>query len=225
MFADRRAAGRALAVRLEHLRDQDVVVLALPRGGVPVGYEVAKALDAPLDVLLVRKIGTPLQPELAAGAVVNGAHPVVVLNEDVVQAYAIDDDYLQAEVERQAEEIERRRRRYCAGHPPVDVTGRVAVVIDDGIATGATVRAALQAVHRLGPRRLILAAPVAPPESVRRLRREADEVVVLETPAAFAAIGQFYRDFHQLEDIEVIELLDDRARELAPRGGQPAAPA
>lgn len=222
MFADRSTAGRELAARLAHLQGEDVVVLALPRGGVPVGYEIACALGAPLDVLLVRKIGAPFQPELAAGAVVNGTHPVVVLNEDVVQAYGIEDSYLEAEVERQAGEIERRRRRYCAGHPPVDVTGRTAVVVDDGIATGATVRAALQAVRRLAPRRLVLAAPVAPPDSLRLLAREADEVVVVDSPAGFAAIGQFYRDFHQLEDEEVVELLERRARELAPRGGQAA---
>lgn len=220
MFTDRTAAGKELARRLGHLRDQDCVVLALPRGGLPVGYEVAKALDAPLDVLLVRKIGTPMQPELAAGAVVDGVRPVVVLNDDVVRAHRIDEDFLSAEIGRQISEIDRRRQLYCAGHPPVDVAGRTAVVVDDGIATGATVRAALRAVRKLGPRRLVLAAPVAPPATVERLREEAEEVVVVESPAFFAAIGQFYEDFHQLRDEEVVEVLGRRAGELAPTGGR-----
>jgi putative phosphoribosyl transferase len=220
MFADRTDAGRRLAAALAHLRDQHPVVLALPRGGVPVGFEVAKALGAPLDVLLVRKIGAPLQPELAAGAVVDGAEPVLVRNEEVVRAYGIEEDWIEAEAARQLAEIERRRRLYCGDRPPVVVRGRTAILVDDGIATGTTVRAALRALARLGPRRRVLAVPVAPPETVARLAREADELVVLEQPEWMAAVGQFYRDFRQTEDAEVVRLLAEAARL---RHGEPSS--
>lgn len=212
MFADRSDAGRRLAARLGHLADEDPVVLALPRGGVPVGFEVAKALGAPLDVLLVRKIGAPFQPELAAGAVVDGAEPVLVRNEEVIRAYGIEDDWIEAEAARQLAEIERRRKLYCGDRPPVAVRGRTAILVDDGIATGTTVRAALRALARLGPRRRVLAVPVAPPDTLERLAPEADELVVLEQPEWMAAVGQFYRDFTQTEDSEVIRLLAEAAR-------------
>ncbi len=212
MFADRTDAGRRLAAAVAHLRDQHPVVLALPRGGVPVGFEVAKALGAPLDVLLVRKIGAPFQPELAAGAVVDGAEPVLVRNEEVIRAYGIEEDWIEAEAARQLVEIERRRRLYCGDRPPVPVRGRTAILVDDGIATGTTVRAALRALARLAPRRRVLAVPVAPPETVARLAREADELVVLEQPEWMAAVGQFYRDFRQTEDAEVVRLLAEAAR-------------
>jgi putative phosphoribosyl transferase len=220
MFADRTDAGRRLAAALGHLRGSDPVILALPRGGVPVGFEVAKALGAPLDVLLVRKIGAPLQPELAAGAVVDGAEPVLVRNEEVVRAYGIEEDWIEAEAARQLAEIERRRRLYCGDRPPVVVRGRTAILVDDGIATGTTVRAALRALARLGPRRRVLAVPVAPPETVARLAREADELVVLEQPEWMAAVGQFYRDFRQTEDAEVVRLLAEAARL---RHGEPSS--
>jgi len=212
MFADRTDAGRRLAAALAHLRDQHPVVLALPRGGVPVGFEVAKALGAPLDVLLVRKIGAPFQPELAAGAVVDGAEPVLVRNEEVIRAYGIEEDWIEAEAARQLAEIERRRRLYCGDRPPVPVRGRTAILVDDGIATGTTVRAALRALARLAPRRRVLAVPVAPPDTVARLAGEADELVVLEQPEWMAAVGQFYRDFRQTEDAEVVRLLAEAAR-------------
>ncbi|MCL6608416.1 MAG: phosphoribosyltransferase [Geminicoccaceae bacterium] len=221
MFADRTDAGRHLAAALAHLRDQHPVVLALPRGGVPVGFEVAKALGAPLDVLLVRKIGAPFQPELAAGAVVDGAEPVLVRNEEVVRAYGIEEDWIEAEAARQLAEIERRRRLYCGDRPPVAVRGRTAILVDDGIATGTTVRAALRALARLAPRRRVLAVPVAPPETVARLAREADELVVLEQPEWMAAVGQFYRDFRQTEDAEVIRLLAEAAGRQGRGASQP----
>jgi len=212
MFADRTDAGRRLAAALAHLRDQHPVVLALPRGGVPVGFEVAKALGAPLDVLLVRKIGAPFQPELAAAAIVDGAEPVLVRNEEVIRAYGIEEDWIEAEAARQLAEIERRRRLYCGDRPPVPVRGHTAILVDDGIATGTTVRAALRALARLGPARRVLAVPVAPPDTVVSLAPEADELVVLEQPEWMGAVGQFYRDFSQTEDVEVIRLLTEAAR-------------
>jgi putative phosphoribosyl transferase len=179
---------------------------------VPVAYEVAKALAAPLDLVLVRKIGAPFQPELAIGAVVDGERPELVINRDVVNEYRIPESYLESERRRQLEEIERRRQLYLAGRPRAPIRERTAIVIDDGIATGATMEAALRATRRAGPRRLVLAVPVAPPDTIERLRSEVDEVVCLLVPAFLGAIGSFYRDFRQLEDEEVIELLQRAAR-------------
>lgn len=212
MFADRTDAGRRLAARLGHLAGADPVVLALPRGGVPVGFEVAKALRAPLEVLLVRKIGAPFQPELAAGAVVDGAEPVLVRNEEVIRAYGIDESWIEAEAARQLAEIERRRRLYCGDRPAPSVRGRTAILVDDGIATGTTVRAALRGLAKLNPRRRVLAVPVAPPDTLARLAPEAEEIVVLEEPEWMAAVGQFYRDFTQTEDEEVVRLLAEAER-------------
>ena len=212
VFTDRTEAGRRLAQQLERFKDQQPVVLALPRGGVPVAYEVAKALEAPLDLVLVRKIGAPFQPELAIGAVVDGERPELVINRDVVDEYRIPESYLESERRRQLEEIERRRHLYLAGRPRVPVRDRTAIVIDDGIATGATMEAALHATRRAGPKRLVLAVPVAPPDTLERLRPEVDEVVCLMVPAFLGAIGSFYRDFRQLGDDEVIELLRQAAQ-------------
>ncbi|MCS7267968.1 MAG: phosphoribosyltransferase family protein [Geminicoccaceae bacterium] len=212
MFADRTDAGRRLAAALAHLAAQHPVVLALPRGGVPVGFEVAKALGAPLDVLLVRKIGAPFQPELAAAAVVDGPEPVLVRNEEVIRAYGIEDSWIRAEMKRELREIERRRKLYCGDRPPVPVRGRTAIVVDDGIATGTTVRAALRALAKLGPARRVLAVPVAPPDSLAALASEADEIVALEQPEWMGAVGQFYLDFTQTSDEEVIRLLAQAAR-------------
>ncbi|BCX18440.1 MAG: phosphoribosyltransferase [Geminicoccaceae bacterium] len=217
MFADRTDAGRRLAAALVHLRDRHPVVLALPRGGVPVGFEVAKALAAPLDILLVRKIGAPFQPELAAAAIVDGAEPVLVRNEEVIRAYGIDEEWIEAEASRQLAEIERRRRLYCGDRAPVSVRGRTAILVDDGIATGTTVRAALRALARLAPARRVLAVPVAPPDTVASLAHEADEIVALEQPEWMGAVGQFYRDFTQTEDEEVVRLLAEAERRQ--RGG------
>jgi putative phosphoribosyl transferase len=211
-FADRTEAGRRLAEALQSFQDQQPVVLALPRGGVPVAYEVAKALRAPLDLVLVRKIGAPFQPELAIGAVVDGERPELVVNRDVVDEYRIPESYLESERRRQLEEIERRRQLYLAGRPRAQVRDRTAIVIDDGIATGATMEAALLATRRADPRRLVLAAPVAPPDTLERLRPQVDEVVCLMVPDFLGAIGSFYRDFRQLDDGEVIALLQQATR-------------
>jgi putative phosphoribosyl transferase len=220
-FADRTEAGRRLADALQPFGDQQPVVLALPRGGVPVAYEVAKALRAPLDLVLVRKIGAPFQPELAVGAVVDGERPELVVNRDVVDEYSIPESYLENERRRQLEEIERRRQLYLASRPRAQVRDRTAIVIDDGIATGATMEAALLATRRADPRRLVLAAPVAPPDTLERLRPQVDAVVCLMVPDFLGAIGSFYRDFRQLEDDEVIRLLEQAAQwteTLAPSG-------
>jgi len=207
MYRDREDAGKHLAALLVAHREGSPVVLALPRGGVPVGYEVARSLRAPLDVVLVRKIGAPFQPELAVGAVVNGAHSQIVVNENVVESLQIPRSYVEEEAARQLEEIERRRALYLAGHERIGVEGKTAIVVDDGIATGATVRAALRATRRANPARLVLAVPVAPAETVASLREEADEVVCPYTPEPFGAIGYFYADFAQLSDAEVVDLL------------------
>ena len=207
LFEDRRDAGHQLGLRLRKLRLTDPVVLALPRGGVPVAAEVAALLEAPLDLVLVRKIGAPGHEELAAGAVVDGAQPELVLNPEVIGSFGIDDAYLAAEQARQLVEIERRRALYLSGRPRPGLAGRVAVVIDDGIATGATVRAALRAVRRAGPAELILAVPVAAASILRRLEAEVDRVVCLHAPKDLMAVGQFYRDFHQLDDAEVVAAL------------------
>ena len=221
VFPDRNEAGRRLAERLLHLKDKRPVVLALPRGGVPVGYEVAKALGAPLDLVFVRKIGAPFQPELALGAVADGGHPITVLNEQLVGRLEISETFLEEETKRKLAEIDRRREVYKAGRPRLNVKGCTAIVVDDGIATGATVRAALQSVRKGAPDRLVLAVPVAPPETIEALESEADEVICLEAPVLFFAIGQFYRNFEQLSDQEVVEWLK-RAAEVI--DAEPAEP-
>ena len=209
MFEDRHDAGRRLAAKLVGLALPAPVVLALPRGGVPVAGEIATALSAPLDLVMVRKIGTPTQPELAAAAVVGGAVEQLELNEDVIRAYGISEDYIARERNRELAELERRRALYLVDRPPVSLTGRTAIVVDDGIATGTSMRAALRAVRRANPQMLVAAAPVAHPEIVLLLREEADLVVTLIESAALPSVGAFYRDFHQLEDDEVIDALAD----------------
>jgi putative phosphoribosyl transferase len=183
------------------------VVLALPRGGVPVALEVAQALSAPLDLILVRKIGHPLQPELALGAIVDGEHPEFVLNEDVAALTGDAGNYLETAKATALAEIERRRKIYLGGRRQAEVRGCSAIVVDDGIATGATVRAALKALRHKHPKRIVLAVPVAPTETIESLRRDVDEIVCLQTPDPFYAIGAFYKDFRPVEDAEVIRLL------------------
>jgi putative phosphoribosyl transferase len=217
IFRDREEAGRRLAAALRRFAGGEVVVLALPRGGVPVAFEVARELEAPLDLVLVRKIGAPYQPELAVAAVVDGERTDVVVNEDVASELGVTHAYIDAEAKRQVGEIERRRQAYLDGRDRVQVTGCTAIVVDDGIATGATVRAALRAVRRRAPARLVLAVPVAPRDSLDSLRGEVDEVVCLATPDPFHAIGPFYHDFRQVDDDEV--------RALLARAGPQAAPA
>jgi putative phosphoribosyl transferase len=207
MFRDRTDAGRRLAAELVRFKGEDPVVLALPRGGVPVALEIAQTLGAPMDLVMVRKIGAPMQPELAVGAVVDGSRPETVVNPEVVDALGIPDSYIEREAARQLAEIERRRELYLAGRERIDVAGRTAIVVDDGIATGATIEAALRATRRANPKRLVLAAPVAPPDTVERLRPEVDEIVCLATPPYFGAISVYYADFRQLSDGDVIDLL------------------
>jgi putative phosphoribosyl transferase len=206
-FADRKQAGRQLAQALRRYHNQGAVVLALPRGGVPVAAEVAAALHASLDLILVRKIGVPFQPELAMGAVVDGAKPLIVRNEDVIALVHVSEAEFKKVCDGELAEIERRRKRYLGDREPVDVADRVAIVIDDGIATGATTRAALRATRTRKPRKLILAVPVAPTESLAAMKQEADEVVCLEDYESFGAIGYFYSDFRQTSDQEVIDTL------------------
>jgi putative phosphoribosyl transferase len=206
-FKNRSDAGKQLAARLAHYKGQPVVLLALPRGGVPVAAEVASVLGAPIDLVLVRKIGVPMQPELAMGAIVDGDPPVVVRNEDVIRLARVDEGSFQAVCDRELAEIERRRRLYLGGRNRIGVEGRVVIVIDDGIATGATTRAALRAIRARKPQKLILAVPVGPTDTIEAMREEADEVLCLEIYADFSAIGYFYEDFRQTTDQEVIGIL------------------
>ena len=211
MFADRRDAGRRLAALLLPRGYPAALVLALPRGGVPVGFEVARALAAPLDVLLVRKIGAHDQPELGLGAVVDGAAPQIVLDEELIRQVKPPRGYVEQELARQLAEIDRRRELYAGARPPIAPAGRTAIVVDDGIATGGTARAALRAVRRQGPGRLVLAVPVAAEDSAAALAAEADEVVCVARPAALQAVGEHYRDFTQTADEEVVRLLAEAA--------------
>lgn len=219
-FRNRTEAGRLLASALSDYQATDPVILALPRGGVPVAAEVAKALNAPLDLILVRKIGLPSQPELAMGAVVDGDPPIIVRNDDVIGLAGIEEPAFGAACARELKEIERRRARYLGNRERTAVTGLTAIVIDDGVATGATTRAALRATRTREPKRLVLAVPVAPSDSIESLRTEVDDLVCLEEHADFGAIGFYYTDFHQVADDEVIDLL--RRFPVHPRSGRNA---
>ena len=206
LFVDRVDAGRQLAVLVKASIDAaDVVVLGLPRGGVPVAFEVAVALAAPLDVIVVRKLGVPWQPELAMGAI--GEDGVRVVNDRVVEAAGVSEADLERVEAREGDVVTRRAARFRGARPRVPLTGRTALVVDDGIATGSTVRAACQVARAHGARRVVVATPVAPPETVIDLRAAADAVIALHTPARFRAIGEFYGDFTQTTDAEVERLL------------------
>ncbi len=207
-FSDRRDAGQRLATALGHYRHDDVVILALPRGGVPVAAPIAQALHAPLTLALVRKIGVPEQPEVAMGAIADVGAPALVRNEDVIAAAGVDERTFDQVRARETNELARRREAYLAGRAPVAVNGKTAIVVDDGVATGATTRAALRAVRALKPKRVVLAVPVAPLDTLESLRPEADEIVCLYPREDFIAIGVFYEDFSQIGDVEVIALLD-----------------
>jgi len=219
LFMDRADAGRKLADRLLGYRDLKPIVLALPRGGVPIGFEIARALDAPLDIALVRKIGLPGHAELALGAVTDGDQPDTVINEQLKEEFAITDSYVQEESARHLVEIERRRKLYLEGRQPLPIRGRTVIVVDDGIATGATMRAALRGIRRREPASIILAVPVAAPDTIEMLRPEADEVICLFTPYDFYGVGQFYRNFTQVDDETVVAMLRNVAGKNARSSG------
>lgn len=222
LYRDRQDAGKRLAAELIRYKDERPVVLALPRGGVPVGFEIAQRLHAPLDVILVRKIGAPGMAELAIGAIVDGGEIEKFIDERLVAELGVPQDYLDREIERQAAEIERRRKLYFRNRLQIGLERRAAIVVDDGIATGATMRVALRAARRRHPARLVLAVPVAPESTANALRKEVDDLVCLATPQGFMAIGQYYGDFRQTEDEEVIRLLD-RAAEITSNSLQDGA--
>ena len=219
IFEDRLDAGRRLADRLNHLRGADLIILGLPRGGVPVAAEIAAALDAPLDVSVVRKLGVPFQPELGMGAI--GEDGVRIINEEVMHVAGVSDEDLAAVEERERAELDRRARRYRGGQQRAELTGRTVIVVDDGIATGATARAACRIARGRGAARVVLAVPVAPPGWTSRMGRVADELICVAAPEDFFAIGQFYRNFGQTTDEEVMACLD---RAAARRPVQPEHP-
>ena len=209
IFEDRIDAGKKLAERLEEYRGPETIVLAIPRGGVVLGYEVAQSLGAPLDVIVPRKIGAPGQPELAIGAI---GDDQVVLDQSIIGYLNVPRSYLDEEIERQKAEIERRMHLYRGDKPFPDLTDKTVLLVDDGMATGSTTLAAARALRVKRPGRLILAVPVAPPESVAKLRPEVDEIIVLQTPDPFNAVGAWYTKFDQTTDDEVIELLSRASR-------------
>jgi predicted phosphoribosyltransferase len=213
-FRDRREAGRALAEELQTYRGRDdVLVLGLARGGVPVGWEVAATLHAPLDVFLVRKLGTPGCAELAMGALASGGR--VVMNDNVVASLHVSDEAVQSVIERETVELRRRERTYRGDRPVADPRGRIVVLVDDGIATGASMLAAVRALQAAGPAAIVVGVPVGPASACRMIAQEADDVVCLSVPAAFDAVGQAYADFHQVSDDEVRELLAEPTTEGA----------
>jgi putative phosphoribosyl transferase len=217
-FRDRKQAGRMLAERLAAYRGRpDVLVLALPRGGVPVGFEVAQALNAPLDVFIVRKLGVPGHEELAMGAIASGG--VIVLNEDVVRGLMIPEEVIQQVAAREQQELERRERAYRGTRPAPDVKDRTVILVDDGLATGSTMMAAAKALRQQQPAEIVVAVPVAAPSTCNRLRAVADEVICVLMPEMFYAVGQWYADFSQTTDEEVRELLA-RASSNRPAQGQ-----
>lgn len=214
-FMDRTDAGRRLAAALSRYAHRaDVLVLALPRGGVPVAFEVARALDVPLDVFIVRKLGIPGHEELAMGAIASGG--VRLVDEDIVRQLRIGEQDIEAVAKAEQTELERRERVYRGARPLPDVAGRTVILVDDGLATGATMRVAVAALRQEHPARIVVAVPVAPPETCDMLRREADEVVCAVTPEPFYAVGLWYEDFTQTKDEEVHELLERARHEVAP---------
>lgn len=217
LFRDRADAGEQLSRELAgYSGRKDVVVLALPRGGVPVAYEVARALHVPLDVFLVRKLGLPGQEELAMGAISSGG--VRVLNEDVIGLLGIPNDVIENVTAKEQRELERRARSYRGDRPAPDVEGRTVILIDDGLATGSTIRAAVAALRRKHPARIVVAVPVGAPEICAELQNEADEIICVETPEPFYGVGAWYEDFSQTTDEEVRDLLQRSREEIAPVG-------
>lgn len=213
MFEDRRAAGVALARELSKLDLKNPVVLALPRGGVPVAAEIAQALGAPLDVVIVRKVGAPGNPELALAALVDGNPPDIVLNREIVEVYGLDDEALSHLIEKERPELQRRREVYRGNGRVLSIAGKTAILVDDGAATGTTMKVAIRALKRRSPASVVVALPVAPSETVAELSRQADKVVCLGQPSNFHALGYYYRNFDQLADASVIEMLS-QARQI-----------
>lgn len=222
MFRDRTEAGKRLAAEVAALALPDPVVLALPRGGVPVAWEVAQALAAPLDLVIVRKVGAPGNPELAAASIVDGDPPDLVPNPEIVAAYGLNDADLRAMAAREQPELERRRRVYRAGRPPLPVAGRTAVLVDDGAATGTSMKAAVRAIRRRAPAAVVVALPVASSEAVAELSELADRVVCLDQPPHFEALGYHYGEFHQLRDAEVLDYLARASADRQPETGKPS---
>jgi putative phosphoribosyl transferase len=206
VFRDRGDAGRQLALRLERYADQDALVLGLARGGVPVAYEIAARLGAPLDVLVVRKLGVPGHEELAMGAIATGG--IEVIDRRIVDYLGITSEQLEAVERRERSELERRERQFRAGHAPIDVSGKLVIVVDDGLATGASMAAAIDALRTRNPRRIVAAVPVAPPDACEAIARRTDEMICLVTPEHMFAVGLWYQDFKQTTDADVRELLD-----------------
>jgi len=215
LFRDRSHAGQELAEALAHLASDAPLVLALPRGGVPVAFEVAQRLDAPLDLVLVRKVGAPGNEELALGAVIDGAEPKWVINHELVNQIAPPPNWFEEEMQRQLAELERRRHRYCGDRPAPVITDRCVILIDDGIATGATVRAALKGLKQSKPSRVVLAVPVGPRDVIEMLRTEVDEAICLAMPEPFIGVGCHYGNFEQTPDEQVVGLLA-RASRVSP---------
>jgi putative phosphoribosyl transferase len=206
-FRDRREAGRTLAERLESYRDRDgVLVLGLARGGVPVAWEIAAALHAPLDVFLVRKLGVPRWSELAMGALASGGG--LVMNDNVISSLQVTDEQVREVIASETAELNRREQAYRGGRPMADPRGKIVILADDGIATGASMLAAVRALRAAGPQAIVVAVPVGPPPTCRELAREADDLVCATMPPGFEAVGQVYEDFHQVSEDEVRELLD-----------------
>jgi len=215
-FPNRTAAGRLLAEKLVNYAGRDdVIVLGLPRGGVPVAFEVAQRLGAPLDVFIVRKLGVPGFEELAAGAIASGG--VRVLNEDVTRAIPHADEMIEAVTVRETAELERREQIYREGRPSPELRDRTVILVDDGLATGATMRAAVKALRQRGVAQIVVAVPVGPPDTCREIEQEADETICLSTPPFFQAVGQYYEDFSQTSDEDVRELLSQAAQDIPER--------
>lgn len=225
MFRDRMEAGHELAGELEKLGLADPVVLALPRGGVPVAAEIARVLKAPLDLVIVRKVGAPGNPELAVAAIVDGEPPDIVLNREIIEAYGLEDVELRTLVSRERPELERRRLAYRAGRRPISVTDKTVLLVDDGAATGTTMKVAIRALKRRSPREIIVAVPVAPPETIAELAQEADRIVCLSQPGRFRALSHHYLHFPQLADEDVASALEaSKVRGCLPAGATEPCP-
>jgi predicted phosphoribosyltransferase len=211
IYEDRRHAGKVLASALaNYAHRDDLVVLGLPRGGIPVAFEVATALGAPLDVFVVRKLGVPGYPELAMGAIASGG--IIVLNREVVESLKIPERIIDLVVKAETRELERRERAYRGDRPPIDVTDRTVILVDDGLATGASMHAAVTALRQRGPKRIVVAVPIAAPSTCEEIGREVDDIVCAATPELFQAVGLWYQNFSQTSDEEVRKLLEQAAR-------------